>query len=94
MDHFEIAREFATVLGRPVDYEPIAYDDFAQRLSAAGYGAHLIQHLRHVAQDYQRGAFAGTNDVVERVGHKAPITVTEFIERHRDSYQAAATTTS
>ena len=91
MDHFAIAEEFSTVLGRPISYEPVEYDDFAHQLSAVGYGPHLVQHLRHVSQDYQRGVFAGTNDVVERIGHKTPVTVAEFIAQHRGIYQPEST---
>ena len=87
MDHSEIAKEFSMVLGRPVTYEPITYDDFAARLSAAGFGDHLIQHLRHVSQDYQHGLFAGTNDIVERIGHTTPVTVADFIDQNRSIYR-------
>ena len=90
MDFFDIAREFSTVLGRPVGYEPIDYDAFANVLTAVGFGAHLIQHLRHVSQDFQRGVFAGTNDVVARVGHKTPVTVAAFVDQHRGIFAPSA----
>ena len=86
MDFFEIARVFSTVLGRPVDYEPIDYDHFADMLTAVGFSEHLIQHLRHVSQDFQRGVFAGTNDVVARIGHKQPVTVAAFVDQHRSIF--------
>ena len=90
MDLFEIARVFSTVLGRPITYQPIDYDEFADVLAAVGFGPHLIQHLRHVSQDFQRGVFAGTNDVVQRVGHKTPVTVAEFVDQHRGIFAPAA----
>ena len=90
MDHDTIAREIAGVLGRPVRYEPIAYDEFAGMLAARGMGPHLIQHLRHVSQDYRRGLFAGTNDVVHRIGGKTPVTVAEFVDRHRAVFDPAS----
>ena len=90
MDHADIAGVFSTVLNRPVRYEPVHYDAFAERLAAMGMSDHLIQHLRHVSQDYQHGLFAGTNDVVERVGHKTPLTLAEFIEQHRGVLPPAA----
>jgi NAD(P)H dehydrogenase (quinone) len=46
----------------------------------------LIQHLREVAIDHQNGLFAGTNDVVEKIGGRPPLTLEEFIERHRESF--------
>jgi len=46
---------------------------------AQGFSPFLAQHLSHVAEDYRNGIFAGTNDIVERVGGKKPTTVEEFI---------------
>ncbi len=89
MDFVEIAREFSTALGRPVDYQPIDYDDFADTLTAIGSSDHLVQHLRHVSQDFQRGVFAGTNDVVARIGRKQPVTVAEFVDKHRGIFSPA-----
>lgn len=90
MDFDEIAHEFATVLGRPVAYEPIGYDEFADMLTAIGFGPHLVQHLRHVSQDFQRGLFAGSNDVVQRVGGKQPVAVAAFVDRHRGIFAPSA----
>jgi uncharacterized protein YbjT (DUF2867 family) len=91
MDHHEITAAVSAVLDQPVRYEPIDYDAFAQQLSNIGMHDHLVQHLRHVSQDYQHGHFSGTNDIVERVGHKKPMTVAEFVEQHRHALTAAAT---
>ncbi|WP_428342856.1 NmrA family NAD(P)-binding protein [Mycobacterium sp.] len=91
MDFADIAQVFSTVLGRTVRYEPIGYDEFADQLTAIGFGSHLIQHLRHVSQDFQRGVFAGTNDVVQRIGHKTPVAVAEFVDQYRAIFQPVAT---
>lgn len=55
-------------------HEPRAGDSF------------LIQHLREVAIDHQNGLFAGTNDVVEKIGGRPPLTLEKFIEKHRESF--------
>lgn len=55
-------------------HEPRAGDSF------------LIQHLREVAIDHQNGLFAGTNDVVEKIGGQPPLTLEKFIEKHRESF--------
>ena len=39
-----------------------------------------------MAQDYQDGIFAGTNDVVESVAGKRPLTLEEFVERNRAKF--------
>ena len=46
----------------------------------------MVQHLSHVALDYQRGVFAGTNDVIERVGGEPPTSVAEFVADHRAAF--------
>jgi hypothetical protein len=46
----------------------------------------LIQHLREVAIDHQNGLFAGTNDVVDKIGGRPPLTLEDFIEKHRESF--------
>ena len=46
----------------------------------------LIQHLREVAIDHTNGVFAGTNDLVATIGGRAPLTVEEFVTRHRDAF--------
>jgi uncharacterized protein YbjT (DUF2867 family) len=84
MDHFEIAAEISRGLGRTITYEPIDFDpEFADGLAAKGFTPHRIQHLRNVCLDYQHGIFAGTNDIVERIGKHTPLGVAEFIGQRR-----------
>jgi NAD(P)H dehydrogenase (quinone) len=91
MDHFQIAQEISATLARPVTYQPIDSDPtFAERLSAMGFPPHLLQHLRNVSQDYQHGIFVGTNDVVERVGGKKPLGVSDFIDKNRSIFDPPA----
>ena len=45
-----------------------------------------MQHLREVAIDHQNGVFAGTNDVVKKIGGRQPTTLEEFITRHRKAF--------
>ena len=47
-----------------------------------------IQHLREVAIDHQNGIFAGTNDLVEKIGGRRPMTLEEFINKHRAAFTA------
>lgn len=95
MDHFEIAEQISQALGRTITYEPIDFDpEFAEELTAAGYTPHRIQHLRNVCLDYQHGIFAGTNDVVERVGKRKPLGVVEFIRKNRELFERTPTPVS
>jgi NAD(P)H dehydrogenase (quinone) len=95
MDHFEIAAEISRALGRTITYEPIGFDpEFADFLAATGATAHRIQHLRNVSQDYQHGLFAGTNDVVERVGKKKPLGIAGFIRKNHELFERTPTAES
>src|SRR5262245_57474564 len=47
----------------------------------------LLQHLREVAADHQAGVFAGTNDLIERIGGRPPMSLEAFIERHRKAFE-------
>jgi NAD(P)H dehydrogenase (quinone) len=90
MDQAGIAKAVGEVLGRPVDYEPITIDAYRMRLEGAGVmPPFLIQHLCAVAQDYQDGVFAGTDDVIGRVTGKPPMTVKEFVTTHIDLFRPA-----
>jgi NAD(P)H dehydrogenase (quinone) len=49
-------------------------------------GDRMIQHLREVAIDHQNGIFAGTNDLVEKIGGRPPMTLEEFISKNRAAF--------
>ncbi|GAB3152904.1 NAD(P)H-binding protein [Amycolatopsis sp. NPDC004378] len=86
LDHHEIARAMAAALGLPVRYEPISVEEFTTAMTERGFPAHLVQHLGHVAIDYRNGVFAGTNDVVERIGGRAPQSVEQFVLAHKAAF--------
>ncbi|QIQ05675.1 NmrA family NAD(P)-binding protein [Streptomyces liangshanensis] len=86
LNHHDIARSLSGVLGMPVRYEPIGVDEFAAALTARGADPHLVQHLRHVAVDYRNGVFAGTNDHVERLTGRAPLSVERFAAAYRSDF--------
>ncbi|WP_328616824.1 NAD(P)H-binding protein [Amycolatopsis sp. NBC_00355] len=79
LDHHEIAAAIAATLGIPVRYEPISVEEFAASMTERGFPAHLVQHLGNVALDYRDGVFAGTNDHVEKIGGRAPLSVEQFV---------------
>jgi uncharacterized protein YbjT (DUF2867 family) len=81
-----IADSIGETLGIPVRYEPIEIPEFSAGLTAKGFPPHLVQHLSNVVQDYRDGIFAGTNDYVESIGGKTPMTVQEYVENHREAF--------
>jgi hypothetical protein len=45
-----------------------------------------VQHLKEVAIDHQNGVFEGTNDFVEKLGGRPPMTLEAFIAKHRNAF--------
>jgi uncharacterized protein YbjT (DUF2867 family) len=86
LDHHEIAGIMAATLGIPVRYEPVSVEEFSSAMTARGLPAHLVQHLGNVAVDYRNGVFAGTNDVVEKIGGRAPQSVEQFVLAQKDTF--------
>ncbi|HMF11962.1 MAG TPA: NmrA family NAD(P)-binding protein [Gemmataceae bacterium] len=62
------------------------YGEFEQKPEGRTGDSVLIQHLREVAIDHQNGVFAGTNDVVKKIGGRQPTTLEEFITKHRQAF--------
>ena len=46
----------------------------------------FIQHIKEVVIDHQNGVFEGTNDLVEKLGGRPPMTLEAFIEKHRAAF--------
>ena len=86
LDHYQIAEKLTKTLGKPFVYQPMTIPEFRLLMESGGVSARMVQHIACVAQDYQDGIFAGTNDVVERITGRKPLTVEEFVEKHRSKF--------
>jgi uncharacterized protein YbjT (DUF2867 family) len=62
------------------------YGELGGKAEGAGE-SFTVQHLREVAIDHQNGIFAGTNDLVEKLGGRPPMTLEAFIEKHRAAFE-------
>lgn len=89
MNHHQIAEAISRAASRPVRYEPADIEAWVQDIQAHDFSTFLGQHLSEVAIDYQNGIFAGTNDIVERVGGKKPTTVEDFVATHLEAFAAS-----
>src|SRR6266852_3510209 len=56
------------------------YGEFEPKPEGQG-DSFAIQHLREVAIDHQNGIFAGTNDLIEKIGGRPPTTLEAFINK-------------
>jgi NAD(P)H dehydrogenase (quinone) len=86
LTHDEIARIVGRVLGREITYRSMPIEKWAEMVDRIRGRQFLIQHLREVALDHTNGVFAGTNDLVERIGGRPPLTVEAFLAKHRDAF--------
>jgi uncharacterized protein YbjT (DUF2867 family) len=59
----------------------------ADRITGRPGSEFLIQHLREVAIDHTNGVFEGTNDFVEKIGGRPPLTVEAFVTKHRSAFE-------
>ena len=84
----ETAQVLSRVLGKDIQYKQVDFEVFKQHLQSGGKksavgNSFLFQHLQEVAIDHQNGIFAGTNDLVEKLGGRPPMTLEAFITKHR-----------
>jgi NAD(P)H dehydrogenase (quinone) len=86
MNHYEIADAISRTLGIPVRYEPLDVATFAEALKAKGATSHLVQHVSNIAVDYQNGIFAGTNNLVEVIGDREPMTVEDYVNANKEAF--------
>ena len=47
----------------------------------------VLQHIGEIARDHEAGIFAGTNDVIETIGGRLPLSLEAFIEKHRKAFE-------
>lgn len=64
-----------------------AYGQLEQLQQGALNESFVVQHVREVALDHQTGIFAGTNDVIETIGGRPPMSLEAFIEKHRKAFE-------
>lgn len=86
LDHHDIAAKIGQTLGIPVHYEPIDITVFARALTAAGLPEVVVQHITRITQDYRDGLFAGSNNLVEVIGGRKPMTVEQYVASIRDAF--------
>jgi NAD(P)H dehydrogenase (quinone) len=87
MNHTEIAAAMSEVLGAKIEYAPTSIEVFKQKMEQLYmFPPFLVQHLVEVAQNYREGIFAGTNDVVERITGTPALSISAFIEKHRNAF--------
>jgi NAD(P)H dehydrogenase (quinone) len=84
MDHQQIAAELTEALGRKIVFQDLPIDEYCRSLEAMGVPAYVVQHLGGAMDDYQHGHMSGTDNNVETLTGRRPMTVGEFARAHAD----------
>lgn len=94
----EITEEIGKAIGKPVHYEQVDAWELKKLATGAAEtvenkrflhkieGDTLWQHFQEIAKDHQNGVFAGTNDTVQRITGKPPISLPDFLQAHRSAF--------
>ena len=80
---YEIAEILSSVIGRKISYLSMEIVPFQQILKDMGFTPHFIQHISAVAQDCRDGIFSGTNNVVEELTGRKPLSMTDYITKNK-----------
>jgi uncharacterized protein YbjT (DUF2867 family) len=87
LNQFEIAGMLSEVLGRQITYLPMEIEPFKQVLRDRGFTPYFIQHISAVAQDCRDGIFSGTNDWVETITGRKPMSMMDYIVKNRALFE-------
>ncbi|GAB3788869.1 SDR family oxidoreductase [Spirosoma horti] len=83
----QIADLFSTVLEREITYVPIDTETFVdivkKSMKASPY---FLQHVSSLGQDLKEGREAGMNDLVETLSGQKPMSMVEFISKHKAAF--------
>ena len=83
----EVAAIFSEALGRTMAYVPIDTDTFTGIIKTAmNAGPYFIQHVSSLGQDLKDGRAAGMNDWVETLTGQQPMTMLDFINKHKTAF--------
>lgn len=82
----EVAEILSKTLGRTITFEPVSLEAFRSDIETHLKRPFLAQHLYEVARDHSTGIFAGTNDIVEKITGRPPMSVEAFVVANRAAF--------
>ncbi len=88
MTQAEVAGVLAKVLERPIEFEPVSLEQFHSDIATHLKRPFLAQHLYEVARDHANGIFAGTNEIIETITGRLPMSVEAFVLANKAAFLA------
>jgi len=89
LSQYEIVEILSGIVGRTITYVPIDIETFQENFKARGFTPHFIQHISSVAIDCRNGLFAGTNDWVEELTGRKPLSIADYITKNKPMFASA-----
>jgi NAD(P)H dehydrogenase (quinone) len=90
LSYEEIASAISEALDRKIRYESESIADFEARLAPLGIPKYFLQHIVAFYRDYESGIFVGTNNIVEKLTGRKPMTVGEYVKKNIAAFQPTA----
>jgi NAD(P)H dehydrogenase (quinone) len=81
-----VAQEFSDALNRVVTYSDVPPEEWERELNRQGLPDHLIGHLVTMGELHRAGRYDRMTDGVERVTHRPPMSVRDFVSLHADEF--------
>jgi NAD(P)H dehydrogenase (quinone) len=83
----DFARDFSEVLGKPVTYIGVTFEQAEQALKARGLPDWLIGHQLTIARLAANGGFSAENtQPIKDILGREPITTRQFVEDHKKAF--------
>ena len=84
----QMAEEISQVIGKPVRYQltDVPTLDKLTKENGRELGAFFWQHISEIVVDYENGIMAGSNNLVETLGGRPPMSLSDFIVKHRAEF--------
>lgn len=82
----EIAAIASQALNKEIRYEQITAEQWVKEVSGQEV-PFLAQHLRGITWDHQHGMMSGTNDTIEKITGRKPMSLAAFVDKYRAAFQ-------
>jgi len=86
LSYADVARIFSKVLGREVKHVDVPLQAARDGMIQSGMPPWLADGINELSQGMAEGKFDQATDVVQKVGHKQPITLEQFVRENQAAF--------
>jgi uncharacterized protein YbjT (DUF2867 family) len=88
VDMFELAKEYASATGVPVQYEPTPFEVWSEQFSKLGWPAHVENHISTMVKLVEAGRYDRHTDSVQRILGRQATPISSMIKQNLDIFKA------